>query len=129
MMKFALLITAAPNQQGAWSALQFARAVITQGHTLTHVFFFSDAAAIGNNLHVFPQDETDITKAWREFIQANQLEAIVCVTAALKRGVISEREAKRYQKTASNAASEFQIAGLGSLAEAVMTADRLVHFG
>lgn len=128
-MKFALLITASPNQQGAWSALQFARAVIAQGHTLTQIFFFSDGAAIGNHLHVFPQDELDITEAWREFIRANNLEAIVCVTAALKRGVVSEREAKRFQKTAHNAAPEFQIAGLGSLAEAAVEADRLVHFG
>lgn len=128
-MNFALLITAAPTTQGCYSALQFARAALRQGHTLSKLFFFSDAATVGNSLHVFPQDELDITREWRNFIQEHKLEAIVCVTAALKRGVISEREAKRYQKSAHNAAAEFQIAGLGSLAEAIIEADRLVHFG
>lgn len=128
-MNFALLITAAPNAQGCYQALLFARAALRQGHTLSKLFFFSDAATVGNSLHVFPQDELDITREWREFIRENQLEAIVCVTAALKRGVIGEREAKRYQKDAHNAASELQIAGLGSLAEAVIESERLVHFG
>lgn len=128
-MKLALVISANASRQAPLTALRFARAAVAEGHQLVQVFFFSEAALLGNHFCISPQDETDIRDAWGCFLSEQNIEGIICVSAALKRGVISEREAARYQKPGSNIDPRFSIAGLGSLAEAFTTADRLLHFG
>ncbi|OUR92473.1 sulfurtransferase TusD [Gammaproteobacteria bacterium 42_54_T18] len=129
-MKFALHITCAPySKQGNLSGLNFARAVIEKGHTLTRVFFSSDGVQTGSQLTVIPQDEIDIATAWSELAIANNIELILCISACLKRGLLDQDEAERYEKQASNIRQPFIISGLGQLAEAAITNDRLVTFG
>ena len=60
---------------------------------------------------------------------AHDLELIVCVAAAQRRGIVDADEAKRQGKDATNIAEGFEISGLGQLIEAGITADRLVAFG
>ncbi len=50
------------------------------------------------------------------------------VAAALRRGIISEDEATQHGLTQNNLAEGFVQAGLGSLAEAMLTQDRVVQF-
>ncbi|MFT7257908.1 MAG: tRNA 2-thiouridine synthesizing protein D, partial [Candidatus Azotimanducaceae bacterium] len=56
-------------------------------------------------------------------------ELIVCVASALRRGMLDETEAKRYDKTASNLDPQFTISGLGQLIDGALTADRTMTFG
>ncbi len=129
-MKFALHITCAPyNKQGNLSGLNFAKAVIEKGHTLTRVFFSSDGVQTGSQLTVIPQDEIDIPSAWSELAKANNIELILCISACLRRGILDQDEAIRYEKQGSNIRQPFIISGLGQLAEAAITNDRLVTFG
>ena len=129
-MKFALHITCAPySEQGNLSGLNFAKAVIEKGHTLTRVFFSSDGVNTGSQLGVIPQDEIDIPSAWSELAIINNVELILCISACLKRGLLDQDEADRYEKEASNIRHPFVISGLGQLAEAAITNDRLVTFG
>ncbi|GAM63718.1 tRNA 5-methylaminomethyl-2-thiouridine synthase tusD [Vibrio ishigakensis] len=51
-----------------------------------------------------------------------------CVAAALRRGVVGEEEAKLNQLSRTNLADGFEQSGLGSLAEALLTQDRVVQF-
>ncbi|MFA0521175.1 DsrE family protein, partial [Vibrio sp. 10N.222.55.E8] len=51
-----------------------------------------------------------------------------CVAAALRRGVVSSEEAVQHQLSSSNLAAGFTQVGLGSLAEALLTQDRVVQF-
>jgi len=78
---------------------------------------------------VAPQDEQDIAAQWRAFIDSHQLDAVVCIAAALRRGVLDETEASRYQRPAVNLPKPWELSGLGQLHEAAQQADRLICFG
>jgi tRNA 2-thiouridine synthesizing protein D len=76
-----------------------------------------------------PQDEFNLQKAWQRLAQDHHLDLVVCIAAALRRGILDESEAKRYDKQSHNLATEFCISGLGQLVEAAVVSDRLICFG
>ena len=98
-MRFAIVVTGpAYGTQQASSAFQFAQALIAEGHELSSVFFYREGV-----------------------YNANQL-------AALRRGVVDETEAGRLGLASSNLQTGFTLSGLGALAEASLTCDRVVQF-
>ena len=116
-MRIALLITAAPfSKQGAETALRFARAAISNGHTIERIFFFRDGVHNASAVAVAPQDESNIPAEWQQFCDTQKIDAVVCVSAANKRGIV-------------NSNTHIPIAGLGLLTDAMINADRLVTFG
>lgn len=127
-MRFALLVTAAPHRENAWHALQFCKAALARGHAVPRVFFYGDGVAHGNVLLVTPQDESDVARGWRELAAAHEMELVVCVAAALKRGLMDASTATREEKPVANLAAGFTVSGLGQLAEALLEADRVVSF-
>lgn len=116
------------GSQSARSAYQFAKALIEQGHTLVSVFFYQDGVTNGSTLSVPANDEFDLSKAWQTLAQEHDVRLETCVAAALRRGVISEEEANLHGLLQNNLAEGFVQAGLGSLAEAMLTQDRVVQF-
>ncbi|PFG55126.1 tRNA 2-thiouridine synthesizing protein D [Vibrio sp. ES.051] len=116
------------GSQAARSAYQFAQALIEQGHTLVSVFFYQDGVTNGTALSVPANDEFDLNKAWQTLAKANQVRLETCVAAALRRGIVSEEEANQHGLVQNNLAEGFEQAGLGSLAEAMLTQDRVVQF-
>ncbi|UUM30857.1 sulfurtransferase complex subunit TusD [Vibrio japonicus] len=116
------------GSQSARSAYQFAKAVIEEGHKLVSVFFYQDGVTNGSALSVPANDEFDLGKAWQVLAQEHHVRLETCVAAALRRGILSEEEANQHGLSQSNLASEFVQAGLGSLAEAMLTQDRVVQF-
>ncbi len=116
------------GSQSARSAYQFAQAVIEQGHTLVSVFFYQDGVTNGSALTVPANDEFDLSRAWQILADEHSVRLETCVAAALRRGVISEEEANQHGLTQNNLAQGFEQAGLGSLAEAMLTQDRVVQF-
>ncbi len=116
------------GSQSARSAYQFARAVIEQGHTLVSVFFYQDGVTNGSALCVPANDEFDLNNAWQVLADEHKVRLETCVAAALRRGIISEDEANQHGLTQNNLAQGFTQAGLGSLAEAMLTQDRVVQF-
>ncbi|WP_226661214.1 sulfurtransferase complex subunit TusD [Microbulbifer aggregans] len=129
-MKFTLVIYGAPHaSEGAATALRFARALLEAGHTLYRVFFYADGIHNGSALAAPPQDEQDLLGQWQQLQQAHQLDLVVCIAAAQRRGLLSESEATRLEKPAANLAEGFELAGLGQLAEATAASDRIVTFG
>ena len=66
---------------------------------------------------------------WAELAEQHDLDMVVCVAAAQRRGVVDEGEAKRNGKDATNIDPRFRISGLGQLVEAAVQSDRLVVFG
>ena len=129
-MRFVVQINAGPYQhQACASALAFTRAALTAGHQVTRVFFYHDAVNVATRLATPPQDEQDLTRAWRELASDNQLDLVVCVAAAQRRGIVDDGEAQRNGKDATNIAPKFRISGLGQLVEGAIQSDRLVVFG
>ncbi|MCW8329675.1 sulfurtransferase complex subunit TusD [Photobacterium sp. SDRW27] len=114
--------------QAARSAFQFAQALIEEGHRLSRVFFYQDGVHNGSALTAPASDEFDLVAAWQELAQTHQVELQTCVAAALRRGVVSEQEAQQNQLPGNNLAACFEQAGLGGLAEAMLTADRVIQF-
>lgn len=126
-MNFALLVTAPPLHEQGWHALHFCEAAIAQGHMIERVFFYGDGVLHGNLLNTPPQDETDLAERWAA-LAANGTELVICVAAALKRGILDADNARRFEKPVANLAPGFIISGLGQLAESLVTADRVVSF-
>lgn len=116
------------GSQSARSAYQFAKALIEQGHKLVSVFFYQDGVTNGTSLSVPANDEFDLSKAWQTLAQEHDVRLETCVAAALRRGIISEEEANLHGLVQNNLAEGFVQAGLGSLAEAMLTQDRVVQF-
>jgi tRNA 2-thiouridine synthesizing protein D len=129
-MIISVMVTGSPvSQQSAQTALSFCQAALTAGHQIYRVFFYEDAVQLGSALNVAPQDERNLNAAWSEFVKQYQLDAVICVASALKRGILDDSEASRYQKPAANLAEGFDISGLGQWVDACLNSDRVVSFG
>lgn len=129
-MKFAIVVQGSPYASASsWSALHFAAAVLESGHELYRVFFYHDGVYAANELMAPPQDELDLGVRWSELAREHQVELMVCIASSLRRGVMNDVEADRYDKQSSNLADGFEISGLGQLIDAGLNADRVVTFG
>lgn len=128
-MRYALLVLDAPVRQSAWTALRFAQAAVARGHRVERVFFYGDGVHAGSSLATPPQDETALRDAWRVLAEAHGTELVVCIAAALRRGILDDSERDRYARPAANLDPAFTLAGLGQLAESALNVDRLLTFG
>lgn len=128
-MKFGLMVTGpAYGTQQASSALQFAKAVIDQGHTLHSVFFYREGVFNANGLTSPASDEFDVVRAWLALRDEHHVELNICVAAGLRRGIVDDAESARLKLSGANLQSGFTLRGLGALAEAAMVCDRMVQF-
>lgn len=128
-MKFAIALFSAAHAPSSRRALLFAQAALAGGHEIVRLFFYQDGVYNASNSLVTPQDEPDLARQWRDFVSEHQLDAVVCIAAALRRGVLDAGEAQRYQRSAINVDAPWQLSGLGQLHDAVQDADRLICFG
>lgn len=128
-MKFAIALFSAPHAPSSRRALRFAEAVLASGHEIVRLFFYQDAVHNASDAVVPPQDELNLSAEWAAFVRHHQLDAVVCIAAALRRGVLNEEEARRYGRPSANLGKPWDLSGLGQLHEAVQMADRLVCFG
>ena len=129
-MKFGILVNEGPyTHQASDSAYHFTAAALRAGHEIVRVFFYHDGVNNGTRLSVPPQDDRNVSERWSALAEEHDVELILCVAAAQRRGLLDEDEAKRAGKNADNMAPGFQISGLGQLIDAGIQADRLVVFG
>ena len=129
-MKFAIQINEGPyTHQATDSAYHFVKAAIDNGHEVMRVFFYHDGVNNGTRLTTPPQDDRHIVNRWAELAKEHDLDLVLCVAAAQRRGIADEGEAQRNGKDANNIQEGFRISGLGQLIEAGIQADRLLVFG
>ncbi|WP_431224698.1 sulfurtransferase complex subunit TusD [Serratia sp. L9] len=129
MLNYCLLVTGpAYGTQQASSAWQFAQSLLAAGHRITSVFFYREGVLNANQLTSPANDEFDLVRAWVTLAQQHTVELNVCVAAALRRGVADRQEASQLQLLAANLQPGFTLSGLGALAEAALSCDRLVQF-
>lgn len=127
---FTILINEGPYQrQAADSAWHFTRAALQAGHRVARVFFYHDGVNNGTRLTTPPQDERNVVARWSALAAEHDLDLVLCVAAAQRRGIVDAAEARRHGKDADNIAPGFRISGLGQLIEAAIESDRLVTFG
>ncbi|MGB4074590.1 sulfurtransferase complex subunit TusD [Pseudomonas sp.] len=128
-MKFAIALFSPPHAPASRRALRFAQAALADGHQIVRLFFYQDGVHSASSNVVCAQDELDLPREWRDFVQTQQLDGVVCIAAALRRGVLNQQEAERYSRSAANLDEPWELSGLGQLHEAAQLADRLVCFG
>jgi len=118
-MKFGIVINEGPYQhQASDSAYLFCKAALEKGHEIFRVFFYHDGVNNSTRLTEPPQDDRNIVARWSKLAEEHKVDLVVCVAAALRRGIKDE-----------NLAPGFRISGLGQLVEAGIQADRMVTFG
>ncbi|HEX8013297.1 MAG TPA: sulfurtransferase complex subunit TusD [Casimicrobiaceae bacterium] len=118
-MEFGLMVNEGPyTHQAPDTAYQFARAALEKGHRINRVFFYHDGVNNSTKLTDPPQDDRHIVNRWSKLAAEHGIDLVVCVAAALRRGIREE-----------NLATGFRISGLGQLVESGIQSDRLVVFG
>ncbi|MFK7976361.1 MAG: sulfurtransferase complex subunit TusD [Halioglobus sp.] len=126
-MIYSLLVLAAPSNGNNASA--FAQAVLARGHSISRVFFMDDGVYHGQGSSITPQDERNPLDKWQSLHEDHGVELVLCISSALKRGILNSNEMQRYEKNAASMHSAFQIGGLGLLIDASAKSDRLITFG
>lgn len=130
MTTFALMVLGAPtSSQSPNTALAFTRAAVAAGHRIIRIFFFHDGVHCGSDLAIPVAGQQSIAAHWAELSQQHDIDLVICVASALKRGILNDSETKRYAKNASNLHPQFDLSGLGQWIEACSLADRVVTFG
>ena len=129
-MKFGIMLNEGPYQhQASDTAYKFVEAALEAGHEIFRVFFYHDGVNNSTRFTVPPQDDRNIQVRWSELAEKHDIDLVVCIAAAQRRGILDENEAKRQGKSGDNIAPGFRISGLGQLIEAGIQCDRLVTFG
>jgi len=129
-MNYALLVMSSPfSGQGAMTAARFARCVLARGHNISRVFFLDAGTTNGAAAAVSPQDEENRLQPWVELAEQHELELILCISSALRYGMLDDTEANRHEKSSATIHPAFTVSGLGQLVDASAGADRLVTFG
>lgn len=129
-MIFTIVVHSAPySTQAPASAYRFAKAALLAGHSIYRLFFYGDGVHNGNRLTVVAQDDVNWQKQWDELIAVHKLDAVVCVSSAIKRGVLNEGESLRHELDAVSLSEHAQISGLGQLVDAVLQSDKVINFG
>jgi tRNA 2-thiouridine synthesizing protein D len=129
-MKFALQINSSPYQSSAgYSAYLFIKALLLQGHEVFRVFFYHDGVYHAFKYNTPPDDELHFSRYWSELAKQYNIDLVVCISAAQRRGLLCADEAARQGKHDNDVADGFRISGLGQLIEATLEADRFIVFG
>ena len=129
-MKISIQVSEGPyNHEASVTAINYVKAAVEAGHEIFRVFFYHDGVNNGTNFASPPQDDMNIQKTWSELAAAHDIDLVVCVAAAQRRGIVDQGEMERNGKDAMNIMDGFRISGLGQLIEAGIESDRLVVFG
>lgn len=129
-MQIGVVVSEGPyTHQAADTAYHFVKSALAKGHAVPRVFFYHDGVNVSSRLSVPPQDERHIQQNWTALGKEHDIDLVVCIAAAQRRGLLDADEAKRQSKDADNIAEGFRISGLGQLIEMGIQSDRLVTFG
>jgi len=129
-MKYIIKINSSPYQSSnAETAYQFIKSALEMGHEVIRVFFYQEGAYHAFRYATPPDDEVQIVDRWSALVREYDIDLVVCISAAQRRGLLESSEAKRQGKMDNDVADGFRIAGLGQWVEAMLEADRFIEFG
>ena len=93
------------------------------------MFFLDQGTLVGGLAPVHPQDEADPLQSWLTLAEEHDVELVLCISSALRWGMLDEEEASRHEKPVATVHPAFTISGLGQLVDAAAHSDRLLTFG
>lgn len=129
-MKYAIQVNASPYASNAGLvAYRFIQAALQQQCRILQVFFYQEGVQHAFRHALPPEDELNMSKAWSQLAEQQGIDLVVCISAAQRRGLLCEDEARRQGLVDDHLAPGFRIAGLGQWLQASLQADRCLVFG
>jgi tRNA 2-thiouridine synthesizing protein D len=127
---YSLVILSSPiSGHTSRTAAEFARCVLARGHSIRRVFFLDVGTVTSSGNTVMPQDEADPVLAWEALHAEYGVDLEICISSALKHGMLDVTEADRHERPQATIKPAFTVAGLGQLVDACAHSDRLITFG
>ena len=129
-MKYAIQVNTSPYASNAGLvAYRFIQAALLQQHQVLQVFFYQEGIQHAMRYALPPDDELPISRLWSQLADEQQIDLLVCISAAQRRGLLCADEARRQGLVDDYLAAGFRIGGLGQWLEATLQADRFLVFG
>lgn len=129
MSKFIIQVNGpAYGTSASANALRFTQAALAAGHQIICVFFYQDGVYNSTDLSLPASDEQDVITHWKQLATLHQVPLVNCVSAALRRGMVSEQDASENSLSHWNVGKSFIMGGLGELVTGIESADRLIRF-
>lgn len=129
-MRYAIQVNSSPyHANTGLSAYRFIEAALAQGHKVCRVFFYHEGIYHAFADNTPPDDELQLTKLWGKLAIHHSIDLLVCISAAQRRGLLSNEESALRNKNNNGLAEGFRIGGLGQWLETLLTADRVLVFG
>jgi tRNA 2-thiouridine synthesizing protein D len=127
---YSLLVLSSPvSGHGSRSGAEFAHCAIARGHSIHRVFFLDAGTVTSSRNSVSPQDELDPVLAWEALHQEHAVELVICISSALRYGMLDDTGAARHERPNATISPAFVVSGLGQLVDACANSDRLITFG
>ena len=121
MSKFLIFVTRSPfDSLNGQTALSFCEAAIKLGHEIEQVFFYQQGVQQAN-VDIQPAPgEKNLLAQWAAFSEQTKTSLNVCVTASVKRGVLSGEDATAMQLHC-NVHDAFRLVGMAEYFSAINT--------
>ncbi len=125
-LRYTLILTHSPSQlESNLTAQTLVAEIIAAGDSVDRIFFYQDACFVGLESQVPGQGLETGFLGWQQLNEEYQVPLQICIANGLRRGVLNEAEAQRYQASPT-LHSSFTLVGLGELAEANQQSDRII---
>ncbi len=133
----AVIVSGSPTLSEAHnSALHFIENVYSGPHRIDYVFFYADATQVAKSTPATESDNgsiliRELSQAWKKLGNRYQFPLIACVSAALKRGIIDDKELADQLQTKhlnKNLCDGFQLEGFSFLAESINNHQKIIEF-
>ena len=126
-LSYTLILTHSPVQyESNLTAQSFVKELISSGEIIDRVFFYQDAVYVGLKSQIPGQGLEASYKGWLDLQATHNFPLQLCIANSLRRGILDETEATRYSQSA-NLVDGFELSGLGEIAEACQSSDRILR--
>jgi tRNA 2-thiouridine synthesizing protein D len=125
-LSYTIILTQSPAlSENSLTAQRLVSELIDHGDKIDRIFFYQDAAYIGLKSQIPGQGLQASYQGWLDLQRKQSFPLQICIANALRRGVVDNTEAKRYQGL-ETLQSGFQLSGLGEIADACQSSDRII---
>jgi len=127
--KLAVVVTTPPYSNLTVTAIEYIETALQLGINVVGVFFYQDGVLHANKNISIANDEYQSLKHWKALHQKYNVPLYMCITAAEKRGVISDSAIESSLEENITITNEiFIVSGLGELVSLVDKSTRTVQF-
>lgn len=126
-LSYTLILNHSPIQyESNLTAQTFVKELIASGEIIDRVFFYQDAVYVGLKSQIPGQGLEASYKGWLDLQIMQEFPLQLCIANSLRRGILDKAEAARYSQSA-NMIDGFELSGLGEIAEACQSSDRIIR--